>query len=46
MKELVEEKAEEQEENINFWHPLEFNIDENYEYIPKSQAFTLISDFI
>lgn len=46
MKELIEEKVEEQEENIDFWHSLEFCIDENYEYIPKSQAFTLISDFI
>ena len=40
----------EQDENvniINLWTPCEFNIDENYEYVPKEDSiFSICSDFI
>lgn len=40
----------EQDENINIinlWTPCEFNIDENYEYVPKEGTiFSICSDFI
>lgn len=40
----------EQDENvniINLWTPCEFNIDENYEYVPKEDSiFSICSDFL
>ena len=32
---------------IDLWTPCEFNIDENYEYVPKEDSiFSICSDFI
>lgn len=53
MKEVVKEEIEELEtcgnENehvIEMWRPLEFNIDENYEYIPKGKIFNYFSNML
>ena len=35
---------DENEHIIDLWEPLEFNIDENYEYVPKSKMFSLLSN--
>ena len=35
---------DENEHIIDLWEPLEFNIDENYEYVPKSKVFSLLSN--
>ena len=43
----IEELENVQDENkhiIDLWEPLEFNIDENYEYIPNSKMFSLLSN--
>lgn len=36
----------ENENIINVWHPLNFDIDENYEYVPKSSIFQFFSDLL
>ena len=54
MKGIIEnvENLEELEKNenaniIKLWTPCEFNIDENYEYVPKKDSiFSICSDFI
>ena len=49
MKEAVKEEIEELEnfsENehvIERWRPIEFNINENYEYVPKGKIFNYFS---
>lgn len=37
---------DENENIINLWQPLEFNIDKNYEYISKSKTFLFASNLI
>lgn len=44
--EELEQIADENEHIIKLWEPLEFKIDENYEYVPKSKTFSFVSDFI
>ena len=50
MENIEELENIEQDENINIidlWTPCEFNIDENYEYVPKEDTiFSTCSDFI
>lgn len=50
MENIEELENIEQDENINIidlWTPCEFNIDENYEYVPKEDTiFSICSDFI
>lgn len=47
MKEIVETWPDEENENIiNLWQPLEFNIDDNYEYIPKGILFSIFSNVL
>ena len=51
MREVLEKELEEIEkidktETIDFWHHLEFNIDKNYEYVPKNKIFGMVSDLI
>lgn len=52
MKDTVKEEIEEMEthdenENIiQMWEPLEFNIDEEYEYVPKSKVFNTFSHLL
>lgn len=36
----------ENENIINVWHPLNFDIDENYEYVPKNIIFQFFSDIL
>ena len=36
----------ENENIIDLWQPLEFNIDKNYEYISKSKIFSIVSNLI
>ena len=36
----------ENENIIDLWQPLEFNIDKNYEYISKSKIFSMVSNLI
>lgn len=42
--EELENVQDENEHIIDLWEPLEFNIDENYEYVPKSKVFSLLSN--
>ncbi len=42
--EELEDIQDENEHIIDLWEPLEFNIDENYEYVPKSKVFSLLSN--
>lgn len=44
--EQLEQIADENEHIIKLWEPLEFKIDENYEYVPKGKMFSFVSDFI
>ena len=37
---------DENENIINLWQPLEFNIDKNYEYIAKSKIFSIASNLV
>lgn len=52
MKEAVKEEIEELEnfsENehvIEMWRPIEFNINENYEYVPKGKIFNYFSNML
>lgn len=49
MKEVVEEEIEGYDENehiIHMWEPLEFNINENYQYVVKSNIFNLLSNML
>lgn len=48
MKEYTSCNSNEEENNhiIHLWEPLEFNIDENYEYVPKSKIFTFFSNLL
>lgn len=50
MKEIVSEELEElynENEHLNqMWRPLEFVIDEDYQYIPKGKLFTLVSNLL
>lgn len=49
MKEYVDSIELENDENehiIKNWEPLEFNIDEKYEYVPKEKSFSLFSDIL
>lgn len=52
MKEAIEEEIKELErynENehvIHMWQPLEFNMDENYNYVPNGKIFTFFSNLI
>lgn len=45
-KEIIQKRAKEKLEKINSWRTLEFNIDENYEYIPKGKLFRLASNIL
>lgn len=36
----------ENENIINVWHPLNFDIDENYEYVPKNNIFQFFSNIL
>ena len=38
--------VDENENIIDLWQPLEFNIDKNYEYISKSKIFSMASNLI
>ena len=40
MKEALEEILEENEHVIHLWEPLEFKIDENYDYVPNNLIFS------
>ena len=42
--EKLENNQDENEHIIDLWEPLEFNIDENYEYVSKSKLFSLLSN--
>lgn len=44
--EALEEIADENEHIIELWEPLEFNIDEKYEYVSKNKLFQMCSDFL
>lgn len=44
--EALEETADENEHIIELWEPLEFNIDEKYEYVSKNKLFQICSDFL
>ena len=47
IKELENLEQGENTNIINLWTPCEFNIDENYEYVPKEDSiFSICSDFI
>lgn len=50
MKECIEEwenvEINENENIIELWNPCEFDINEKYEYIPKSKIFCITSNFI
>lgn len=52
MKEIVEEEFEkmdtcdENEHLIHMWEPLEFNINENYQYIVKNKLFNIFSNML
>lgn len=47
MNEYVDiDELEENEHIIKNWQPLEFNIDENYEYIKKEKVFSIFSNII
>lgn len=40
------EQIDENQNIINLWEPFEFKIDKNYEYIPKSKIFSIVSNII
>ena len=40
----LEDVQDENEHIIDLWEPLEFNIDDKYEYVPKSKVFSLLSN--
>ena len=40
----IENIEDENEHIIDLWEPLEFNIDERYEYVPKSIIFSFLSN--
>lgn len=40
------EEVDENENIIEMWEPLEFDIDENYEFVPKSKIFTFLSNIV
>ncbi len=42
--ENLEDIQDENEHIIDLWEPLEFDIDENYEYVSKSKIFSLLSN--
>lgn len=44
--EKLEKTADENEHIIKMWEPLEFNINEKYEYVSKSKMFNLLSNFV
>lgn len=44
--ELKDFEEFENENIIDLWQPLEFNIDKNYEYISKSKIFSMVSNLI
>lgn len=44
--EALEETADENEHIIELWEPLEFNIDEKYEYVSKNKLFQICSDLL
>lgn len=49
MKEIVEEEIENYDENehvIHMWEPLEFNINEEYQYIVKDRLFNFASNML
>ena len=47
MRSGLKEDAEEIEDEVNeAWRRLEFNIDENYQYVPKSKIFKMVSHFV
>lgn len=51
MKEAVKEveeidRSHENEHVIHMWEPLDFNIDENYEYVSKGKIFKYFSNLI
>lgn len=49
MKEIVEEEIEvcnENEHIIHMWEPLQFNINEDYQYVVKGKLFNLFSNML
>ncbi len=40
------EEIDENEHIIEMWEPLEFNIDEDYEFVPKSKIFNFLSNIV
>ena len=46
MKEAIEEILEENEHVIHLWEPLEFKIDENYDYVPNNLIFSIFSNLL
>lgn len=42
----IEQEKDENSHIIHLWEPLEFNIDENYEYVPRGLLFSIFSNFI
>ena len=51
MKEILQEVEkneiyDENEDIIEVWHPLDFKIDENYKYVPKSKIFNFFSNLL
>ena len=46
MKEAIEEILEENEHIIHLWEPLEFKIDENYDYVPNNLIFSIFSNLL
>ncbi len=44
--EELEKTANENEHIIQMWEPLEFNINEKYEYVSKNKLFNLFSNFV
>lgn len=45
-KKSLEEESKEQLEKIDSWRKLQFNIDENYDYIPKKVSFKIASNLL
>lgn len=46
MKALIDEKVEENSDIIELWEPLKFDIDTNYQYVPKGKMFLLCSNIL
>ncbi len=44
--EVIKEESEEDLNLINSWRKLEFNIDEDYEYVPENISFRIASDIL